>query len=101
MRADKFFAEKYGSRTKAQAVLAQGLILKDGKPLAPDSELNGGEEFTFLRASYPTAAISCRAGWTFSARPLQAKYSSISAQARADLRTVCCSGAPAACIAWT
>lgn len=48
MRADKFFAEKYGSRTKAQAVLAQGLILKDGKPLAPDSELNGGEEFTFL-----------------------------------------------------
>lgn len=50
MRADKFFAERYGSRTKAQTVLARGLILKNGKPLAPDGEVNGTERFTFLES---------------------------------------------------
>lgn len=47
MRADKFFAEKYGSRTKAKEKLLRGLITADGKTLSPDSELTGGELFRF------------------------------------------------------
>ena len=39
MRADKFFAEKFGSRTKAAEALERGLIAKDGKPLRPKDEI--------------------------------------------------------------
>ena len=48
MRADKFFAEKFGSRTKAKEKLLRGLIYADGKQLSPDSELTGGENFQFV-----------------------------------------------------
>ena len=48
MRADKFFAEKFGSRTKAKEKLLRGLIYVDGKLLSPDSELTGGEDFHFI-----------------------------------------------------
>lgn len=48
MRADKFFAQKYGSRTRAQQILKEGLILKDGKPLLPKDEVDGSERFVFL-----------------------------------------------------
>lgn len=48
MRADKFFAEKFGSRTKAKERLSKGLIYADGKQLSPDSELTGGENFHFI-----------------------------------------------------
>ena len=48
MRADKFFAQKFGSRTKAKERLLRGLIYADGKQLSPDSELSGGEFFQFL-----------------------------------------------------
>lgn len=48
MRADKFFAEKYGSRTKAKEALESGLILLEGKALLPKDDVSGGEEFTFL-----------------------------------------------------
>ena len=49
MRADKFFAEKFGSRTKAKEKLLRGLIYADGKLLSPDSELTGGETFHFIQ----------------------------------------------------
>lgn len=48
MRADKFFAEKFGSRTKAKEKLLRGLIFADEKQLSPDSELTGGETFCFV-----------------------------------------------------
>ncbi len=48
MRADKFFAEKYGSRTKAQQALLKGLVLRNGTPISPKSDVNDGMEFTFL-----------------------------------------------------
>lgn len=48
MRADKFFAEKYGSRTKAQQALLRGLVLCDGKPVSPKDEIGGDESFRFL-----------------------------------------------------
>ncbi len=47
MRADKFFAEKFGSRTKAKDRLLRGLIYADGKCLSPDSEITGGESFQY------------------------------------------------------
>lgn len=48
MRADKFFAGKYGSRTKAQEILKAGLILRAGKPLLPKDEVTEGDVFLFL-----------------------------------------------------
>lgn len=48
MRADKFFAEKFGSRTKAKEKLIRGLIYANGKLLFPDSELTGEELFRFI-----------------------------------------------------
>lgn len=50
MRADKFFAEKFGSRTKAQEALARGLILRDGVPLSPKDEVREKDHFSFLAA---------------------------------------------------
>ena len=49
MRADKFFADKFGSRTKAAEVLKSGLVLRGDKPLSPDDEVREGELFTFLK----------------------------------------------------
>ena len=48
MRADKFFSNKFGSRTKAKEKLLRGLIYANGKRLCPDSELTGGESFRFI-----------------------------------------------------
>lgn len=48
MRADKFFAEKFGSRTKAQQALQRGLVLCGGKPVSPKDDVSGDEEFVFL-----------------------------------------------------
>lgn len=48
MRADKFFADKFGSRTKAKEKLLRGLIYTEQKVLSPDSELNGDENFYFI-----------------------------------------------------
>ena len=47
MRADKFFTEKFGSRTKAHNALERGLVLRDGRPLAPKDEVREGDVFTF------------------------------------------------------
>lgn len=48
MRADKFFAEKFGSRTKAKERLLRGLIYANGHRISPDSEVTGGENFRFI-----------------------------------------------------
>lgn len=48
MRADKFFAEKFGSRTKAQQALLRGLVLCRGVPVSPKEEVSGDEAFEFL-----------------------------------------------------
>ena len=50
MRADKFFAERFGSRTKAAEFLSKGLVLRRGKALKPSDEIQDGDEFVFLNA---------------------------------------------------
>ena len=52
MRADKFFAEKFGSRTKAAQAAEAGLILVDGKPVKPKDEVNEGQEVVFLQDNF-------------------------------------------------
>ncbi len=47
MRADKFFAEKFGSRTKAQQALSRGLVLCHGRPVSSKDEIKGDEPFEF------------------------------------------------------
>ncbi len=47
MRADKFFSEKYGSRTKAQEALLRGLVLRNGKPVSPKDEVSQEDVFVF------------------------------------------------------
>lgn len=49
MRADKYFAERFGSRTKARDALKKSLVLRNGKPLSPDDEVSDGEAFFFLQ----------------------------------------------------
>ena len=48
MRADVFFADKYGSRTRAKDVLKNGRILRGGKALSPSDEVRDGDVFTFV-----------------------------------------------------
>lgn len=50
MRADKYFAERFGSRTKAAEELVAGRILRNGKPLLPKNDVKDGDEFEFLPA---------------------------------------------------
>ncbi len=45
MRADKFFAEKYGSRTKAAQIIARGLIKRNGKVLTPSDDVKENDVF--------------------------------------------------------
>lgn len=48
MRADKFFAKRYGSRTKAADAIKRGLILCEGKLLSPDDDVTENDAFDFL-----------------------------------------------------
>ena len=48
MRADKFFAEKFGSRTKAAEALEKGWVLVGGKTLRPKDEVPEGAEIQFV-----------------------------------------------------
>lgn len=50
MRADKYFAEHFGSRTKAAEAIERGLVLVDGKKLRSKDEVREGAEITFLQA---------------------------------------------------
>ena len=50
MRADKYFAEKFGSRTKAAEAIEKGLVLVNGKPIKAKTEISEDAEITFLEA---------------------------------------------------
>lgn len=48
-RADKFFAERFGSRSKAANELNRGRVLRNGKPLKPSDLVSEGDGFTFVK----------------------------------------------------
>ncbi len=48
MRADKFFAEKFGSRTKAAEAIENGWVLVGGKCVRPKDEIKDTDEITFV-----------------------------------------------------
>ena len=48
MRADRYFASRFGSRNKARVALKEGRVLKNDRPLSPADEVTGEEIFTFL-----------------------------------------------------
>lgn len=48
MRADKYFAEKYGSRTKSAQAIERGLVLVNGKTVLPKDEIKATDEITFI-----------------------------------------------------
>lgn len=50
MRADKFLAEHFGSRTKAAEAVERGLVLLNGKPLKPKTEIKETDVLTFVEA---------------------------------------------------
>lgn len=50
MRADKFFSEKFGSRTKSAEAIEKGLVLVNGKTIRPKDEISGTEEIVFVVA---------------------------------------------------
>ena len=50
MRADKFFADKYGSRTKAAEAIEKGLVLVNGKLIKPKTEVCETDEVTFVES---------------------------------------------------
>ena len=50
MRADKFFADKYGSRTKSAEAIERGLILVNGKPIKAKTEIKETDTITFIEA---------------------------------------------------
>lgn len=50
MRADKFFAEKFGSRTKAAEAIERGLVLVNGKPVRPKDEVAPSDDFPLCSA---------------------------------------------------
>ena len=49
MRADSFFAGKFGSRTRAKDALMKGLVLRGGSPLSPSDSVTADDAFTFLK----------------------------------------------------
>ena len=48
MRADKYFSEKFGSRTKAAEAIERGLVLVNGKTVKPKDEIKENDEITFV-----------------------------------------------------
>jgi len=48
MRADKFFAEKFNSRTKAAEAIEKGLILVNGKTIKPKDDIKETYEVLFI-----------------------------------------------------
>lgn len=48
MRADKFFAEKFGSRTKSAEAIEKGLVLVNGKPIKPKDEMKETDVISFV-----------------------------------------------------
>ena len=50
MRADKYFAEKFGSRTKAAEAIEKGLILVNGKVIKTKTEILPTDQIAFIEA---------------------------------------------------
>ncbi len=50
MRADKYFAEKFGSRTKAAEAIEKGLVLVNGKQIKPKTEISEEDGVCFIEA---------------------------------------------------
>ena len=50
MRADKYFAEVFGSRTKAAEAIERALVLVNGKPIKVKAEIKDSDEITFVQA---------------------------------------------------
>ena len=48
MRADKFFAEKFGSRTKAAEAIERGWVLVNGKPIRAKDEVRDTDTISFV-----------------------------------------------------
>ena len=48
MRADKYFSEKYGSRTKAAEAIEKGLVLINGKSIKSKTEIKETDTITFI-----------------------------------------------------
>ncbi len=48
MRADKYLAEKFGSRTKAAEAIERGLVLINGKIIKSKEEIKETDEITFV-----------------------------------------------------
>ena len=49
MRADKFFAEQFGSRTKAAEAIEKGWVLVNGKEIKPKDEIKETDEIVFVQ----------------------------------------------------
>lgn len=47
MRADSFFADKYGSRTRAKDTLLKGRVIRNGKRVAPSDDVSPEDAFIF------------------------------------------------------
>lgn len=47
MRADKFFATRYGSRTKSAEAIERGWVLVNGKTIRPKDEISDSDVITF------------------------------------------------------
>ncbi len=50
MRADKYFADVFGSRTKAAESIEKGLVLVNGKRIKAKTEIKETDEITFVKA---------------------------------------------------
>ena len=48
MRADKYFSEKYGSRTKAAEAIEKGWVLVNGKTIKPKTEIKDTDTVCFV-----------------------------------------------------
>lgn len=50
MRADKYFAERFGSRTKSAEAIEKGLVLVNGKKIRAKDEIKETDEIAFVQA---------------------------------------------------
>lgn len=50
MRADKYFADKFGSRTKAAENIEKGLVLVNGKRIKPKDEIQDTDKISFIES---------------------------------------------------
>lgn len=49
MRADKYFSEKFGSRTKSAEAIEKGLVVVNGKTIKPKDEISPEDDILFLQ----------------------------------------------------